>query len=336
MKENVLVTGGGGFLGKAIIKKLLKKKVSVKSFSRNYYSELEQLGVEQIQGDLQNLNQINTACKDCDLIFHVAAKPGIWGTWNEFYGINVTGTENVIKACNNNNISRLIYTSSPSVVFDGKDMEGVDENVPYPDKYEGFYPETKAIAEKIVLKQTSNNLKTIILRPHLIWGPEDNHVVPGIISRAKKLKKVGRHDDLTDTIFIDNAADAHILAAEKLKANASLSGNIYFISQDDPVSKWYMADKFLEAAGLSPIKGKVSAKTAYIAGSVFEFLYSLFRIKKDPPMTKFAAKELATSHWFNISKAKKDLGYEPKVSIEQGLKQLKQWFDKKNAKIKFI
>lgn len=336
MKENVLVTGGGGFLGKAIIKKLLGKNFFVKSFSRKYYSELEQLGVKQIQGDLQYLNQINAACKDCDLVFHVAAKPGIWGTWNEFYGINVTGTENVIKACKNNNISRLIYTSSPSVVFDGKDMEGVDENVPYPDKYEGFYPETKAIAEKIVIQQTSKKLKTIILRPHLIWGPEDNHVVPGIISRAKKLKKVGRHDDLTDTIFIDNAADAHILAAEKLKANASLSGNIYFISQDDPVSKWYMADKFLEAAGLSPIKGRVSAKTAYIAGAVFEFWYSLFRIKKDPPMTKFAAKELATSHWFNISKAKEDLGYEPKVSIEQGLKQLKQWLDKKNAEIKFI
>ncbi|MCK5099322.1 MAG: NAD-dependent epimerase/dehydratase family protein [Desulfobacteraceae bacterium] len=333
MNEKVLVTGGGGFLGKAIVKKLLVKGFMVKSFSRNYYPGLDELGVEQIQGDLQNSNQIMDASKDCDLVFHVAAKPGLWGAWDDFYGVNVTGTRNVINACKKNKITRLIYTSSPSVVFNGKDMEGVDEAVPYPEKFEGYYSETKAIAEKLVIEESFENLKTIILRPHLIWGPEDNHVVPGIISRAKSLKKIGRLDDLVDTIYIDNAADAHIMAAEKLITNPLLSGSVYFISQDDPVSKWEIADKFLEAAGLSPIKGKVSAKTAYIAGVVCEFFYKIFKIKKDPPMTKFAAKELATSHWFDISKAKKELGYVPKVSIEQGLKQLKQWFEKENAKI---
>ncbi|MCK5310528.1 MAG: NAD-dependent epimerase/dehydratase family protein [Desulfobacteraceae bacterium] len=333
MKENVLVTGGGGFLGKAIVKKLLIKGFCVKSFSRNHYSELDKLGVKQIQGDLQNFNQIDDAFKDCDLVFHVAAKAGIWGRRDDFFGVNVIGTENVINACKNNKISRLIYTSSPSVVFDGTDMEGVDEQVPYPAKFEGYYPETKAIAEKLVVKETCEDLKTVILRPHLIWGPEDNHIVPGIIQRAKKIKKIGRLDDLVDTIYIDNAADAHILAAEKLKSDASISGNIYFVSQDKPVSKWYIADKFLEAAGLPPIKGRVSARTAYIAGAVFEFIYSVFNIIKDPPITKFAAKEAAGSHWFDISKAKKELGYVPKVSIEQGLKQLKQWFEKENAEI---
>ena len=253
MNEKVLVTGGGGFLGKAIVKKLLVKGFMVKSFSRNYYSGLDELGVEQIQGDLQNPNQIMDASKDCDLVFHVAAKPGLWGTWDEFYGVNVTGTRNVINACKKNKITRLIYTSSPSVVFNGKDMEGVDEAVPYPEKFEGHYSETKAIAEKLVIEESFENLKTIILRPHLIWGPEDNHVVPGIISRAKSLKKIGRLDDLVDTIYIDNAADAHIMAAEKLITNPLLSGSVYFISQDDPVSKWEMADKFLDAAGLSPI-----------------------------------------------------------------------------------
>ncbi len=331
MKEKVLVTGGGGFLGKAIVKKLIKKGLFVRSFSRHYYRDLDKLGIEQIQGSIGNLKQIQSACKGIDLVFHVAAKPGIFGLWDDFFDVNVLGTKNVVKACIEHNISRMVYTSSPSVIFDGKDMEGVDETTPYPDKYEGFYPETKAIAEKIVIKNSKKNLKTIILRPHLIWGPGDNHVVPGIINRAGKLKKIGRLDDLIDTIYIDNAADAHILAAEKLKLNGELSGRIYFISQDEPVSKWYMADNFLKAAGLEPIKGHISARTAYMAGIVFESIYSFLRIKKEPPMTKFAAKELATSHWFDITKAKQELGYNPKVSIEQGLVKLKQWFEENNV-----
>ncbi|MCD4741513.1 MAG: NAD-dependent epimerase/dehydratase family protein [Desulfobacteraceae bacterium] len=331
MNEKVLVTGGGGFLGKAIVKKLLKKGCSVKSFSRNNYSDLDKLGVDQIQGDLRNLNQVKDACNNCDIVFHVAAKPGLWGTWDEFFGVNVTGTKNIITACKQHKISRLIYTSSPSVIFNGKDMEGVDENTPYPEKFEGYYSETKAMAEKIVVKETAYDLKTIILRPPFIFGPEDNHIMPSIIERAKKLKKIGKVDDLVDFIYIDNAADAHILAAEKLKSNSSLSGNIYFISQDHPVSKWDMADQYLAFAGLPSIKGRVSGSTAYYVGAVFELIYRIFRIKNAPPITRFAAKEAATSHWFNISKAKKELGYVPKVSIEEGLEKLKKWFEKQNA-----
>jgi nucleoside-diphosphate-sugar epimerase len=188
------------------------------------------------------------------------------------------------------------------------------------------YPETKAIAEKLVCKASKKRLNTIIIRPHMIWGPEDNHIVPAIIKRADKLKIIGPKDDLVDTVYIDNAADAHILASQKLFENPSLSGNIYFISQDEPVSKWQMANGFLDAAGLPPIKGHVSARTAYIAGSIFEFIYKLFHIKKEPPITKFAAIEAATSHWFNISKAKKELGYYPKISTKEGLKRLKLWF----------
>ena len=324
--KNVLVTGGGGFLGKAIVKKLVKKNLAVTSFSRNFYPDLENLGVLQIQGDLADKNAVAKAVRNIDSVFHVAAKPGIWGSFEDFFQANVTGTENVIFACLDNNIKQLIYTSSPSVIFDENDMENVDESASYPEKYLAPYPETKAMAEKLVKSAAKKGLTTIIIRPHLIWGPEDNHMVPGIINRANKLKRVGRKDDLVDTIYVDNAADAHILASQKLIENPSLSGNIYFVSQDEPVSKWEMANAFLDAAGLPPINGHVSAKTAYIAGSIFEFVYKLFRLKKEPPITRFAAKELATSHWFNISRAKKDLGYTPKVSTQEGLRRLKQWF----------
>ncbi len=324
--KNVIVTGGGGFLGKAIVKKLLEKQINVTSFSRTFYPELEKMGVEQIQGDLVNRTDVETALDKIDVVFHVAAKPGIWGPYETFFQANVTGTQNVISACLKNKVKQLIYTSSPSVIFDEFDMENVDESVSYPEKYLAPYPETKAMAEKLVRNAVKKGLNAIILRPHLIWGPEDNHLVPGIIRRAKTLKRVGRKDDLVDTIYVDNAADAHILAFEKLLENPSLSGNVYFVSQDEPVSKWTMANAFLNAAGYPPIKGHISAKTAYIAGSIFEVVYKLLQIKKDPPMTRFAAKELATSHWFNISKAKKELGYIPRVSTEQGLKKLKLWF----------
>lgn len=325
--ERVAVTGGGGFLGKAIVKKLLLKNIQVTSFSRGYYPELDQMGVTQIQGDLADFEAVSKALKNVDTVFHVAAKAGVWGEYEDFHQANVVGTRHVIEACRKNQVKVLVYTSSPSVIFDDSDMENIDESVPYPEHYLDPYPETKAMAEKLVRKAAGEGLLSIVLRPHLIWGPEDNHIVPGIINHAKSLKKVGRTDDLVDTIYVDNAADAHVLAMEKVAADPSLSGNVYFISQDDPISKWDMADAFLDAAGLPPIQGHVSAKTAYMAGTFFEWFYRLLGIKKEPPMTRFAAKELATSHWFDISRAKKDLGYSPVVSTEEGLKRLKKWFE---------
>lgn len=322
---NALVTGGGGFLGKALVRKLVDKGETVFSFSRSRYSELDKLGVSQIQGDLTDAGAVANALKGMDTVFHTAAKPGIWGDYDEYFRINVTGTVHVIDACMKNKVGQLIHTSSPSVVFDDKDMHGANEFVSYPDKYLAPYPETKALAEKEVIKAAGKGLSVIILRPHLIWGPEDNHLLPGIISRASRLKIIGPDNDLVDTIYVDNAADAHILAAEKLSQNPDLSGNIYFISQDAPISKWTLANAFLAAAGLPPIKGHVSGNTAYAAGWLFEFIYRTLGIKRDPPMTRFAAKELATSHWFDISRAKNDLGYVPKISTREGLKRLEAW-----------
>ena len=324
--EHVLVTGGGGFLGKAVVKKLLQKKYSVTSFSRHHHRSLAQMGVAQIQGDLTDADAVSDAVKGMDTVFHVAARPGVWGPYAAYFAVNVTGTRHVIAACRSRGVARLIYTSSPSVIFDGSDMENVDESVPYPKNYLAPYPETKAMAEKRVLKAAGQGLDVIILRPHLIWGPEDNHLVPRIIQRAGRLKIVGRTDDRVDTIYVDNAALAHVLAAEKLEENPSLSGNIYFISQNEPISKWEMANAFLKAAGLPPIRGRVSARTAYMAGWLFEKIYTLLRIEKEPPMTRFVAKELATSHWFDITRAQKELGYDPEISTQEGLKRLKDWF----------
>ncbi|MCP4671284.1 MAG: NAD-dependent epimerase/dehydratase family protein [Desulfobacula sp.] len=327
-----MVTGGGGFLGKAIVKRLLKKNYNVTSFSRNFYPELDTIGVRQIQGDIAKKNIVLNAFKKIDAVFHVAAKAGMWGPFEEFFQANVIGTKNVISACLKNDIKQLIYTSSPSVVSDKKEKVNIDESAPYPKKYLTPYSETKAKAEQLVKQASDKNLKTIIIRPHLIWGPGDNHLVPRLIKRAKRLKRIGPEDCLMDTIYIENAADVHVLASEKLVKNHSLSGNTYFVSQDKPIAPWDMVDAVLDAAGLPPVKGHVSTRTAYMAGAVFEFIYKLFHCKTDPPITRFAAIELGASHWFNISKAKKDLGYYPKISTKEGLKILKLWFQKMEIK----
>jgi nucleoside-diphosphate-sugar epimerase len=322
--QKVLVTGGGGFLGKAIVKLLLEKKCRVRSFSRSYYPELASMGVEQFQGDIADKTSVEKACKEIDLVFHVAAKAGVWGKYFDYYRTNVTGTQNIIEACKKNNVSKLIYTSSPSVIFNGTDMEGVNESCPYPSKYNAYYPKTKALAEQAVIA-ASNNLLTVILRPHLIWGPEDSHIVPRIISRANQLVIVGNGKNVVDTIYIDNAAYAHILAAEKLDENPGISGNIYFISQGKPVLLWEMINNILKAGGLPPIKRSISHKAAWVIGAIFELVYNTINIKNEPVMTRFVANELAKSHWFDISAAQNDLGYIPMVSTEEGLKRLKAW-----------
>lgn len=326
--QKVLVTGGGGFLGGAVVRRLIKRGDVVRSFSRGFYPELASLGVEQIQGNITDKKAVEKATEGMDLVFHIAAKPGVWGDYADYFQPNVIGTKNIIAACVKHNVSRLVYTSSPSVVFNGTDMEGVDESTPYPDRFHAPYPATKAIAEKYVVAAASERLKTIILRPHLIWGPGDNHLVPRIIARAKRLVRIGSGKNLVDTIYIDNAADAHILAADKLDENPELSGSIYFISQGDPLPLWEMVDGILKAAGLGPVKRSMPHKTAWLIGTFLEMIYKGFKIKKEPPMTRFVANELATAHWFDISAAKTDLGYVPKVSTAEGLCRLKNWLEK--------
>jgi nucleoside-diphosphate-sugar epimerase len=325
----VLVTGGGGFLGNAIITRLVEKKYHVRSFSRNRYPELSSMGIEQIQGNICKKTQIEHALRGIDLVFHTAAKAGIWGDYSDYYRTNVTGTQNVIAGCKKHHISRLIYTSSPSVVFNGSDMEGVNESVPYPATYPAHYPQTKAIAEQYVIKAASQGLMTIILRPHLIWGPGDKHFVPRIITRANRLVRVGNGKNLIDTVYIDNAAEAHVLAAEALEKNPKLSGNIYFISQGDPIPLWDMINHILKAGGLAPVSRSMPRSMAWLIGVMLELVYRSFNFSKEPRMTRFLADELAKAHWFDISAARKDLGYIPRISIKEGLRRLETWLQNK-------
>ncbi|MBL7180037.1 MAG: NAD-dependent epimerase/dehydratase family protein [Pseudomonadota bacterium] len=323
--QRILVTGGGGFLGGAIVRLLKQRGDAVRSFSRGFHSELETLGVDQIQGDIRDQKAVEQALKGMDLVFHVAAKAGIWGEYSDYYQTNVAGTRNVIAAGIKHKIPRLVYTSSPSVIFNGTDMEGVDESVPYPHRFHAHYPKTKALAEQLIVNAAVDGLLTIILRPHLIWGPRDTHLVPRIIQRAKRLKRVGNGKNLVDTIYIDNAAEAHVMAADCLETNPGLSGNIYFISQGQPVPVWDMINAILRAAGLDPVRRSISHQTAWLVGAFLEIVYKAFHLKGEPQMTRFLADELATDHWFDISAARRDLGYVPRITTEEGLRRLEHW-----------
>ena len=325
--RRILVTGGGGFLGWAVVRKLLEKGALVRSFSRRSYSLLATADVDQVQGDIGDPQAVAAACRGVDTVFHIAAKAGVWGPASDFHRTNVVGTRNVIAACRNGSAEVLVYTSSPSVVFDGKDMEGVDESVPYPDRYPAPYPQTKAQAEREVVSASRTGLKTIVLRPHLIWGPGDTHLVPRIIGRARHLRRIGDGRNRVDTVYIDNAADAHIMAAENLAIRPELSGRIYFISQGEPMPLWEMVDAILEAAGLPPVRRSMARRTARLIGTVMEMLYRFFRLENEPPMTRFVAEELATSHWFDIGAARRDLGYRPAVSTAEGLRRLARWLE---------
>ena len=330
--ERVLVTGGGGFLGGAIVKRLVKRGDHVRSLSRKFYPELETMGVEQIQGDIADLTVATRACEEIDIVFHVAAKPPPWGKYKDYYQTNVVGTENVIEGCNRQTVARLVYTSTPSVVFDGTDMEGADESLSYPAEHNAYYPKTKALAEQQVVKAATHDLGTVVLRPHQIWGPGDPHFVPRLIARAKELKQIGNGKNLVDTTYIDNAADAHLLAADRLAENPAISGNKYFISQDEPIPAWDMINAILNAAGLAPVSGSISYRTAWTIGAALEFIYRFWGIAKEPKMTRFLADAVAKSHWFDISAAKRDLGYAPQISTAEGLGRLEEWL-KNTAKV---
>lgn len=321
-----LVTGGGGFLGGAIVKALLKRGDTVKTIQRGQYSWLNDLGVETIQGDLTRLDDINAAASGCDIVFHVAAKAGVWGDYDDYYQANVIATKNVLEACRINNVHYLVYTSTPSVVFDGKNEEGINESAPYVKDFFNAYQKTKAEAEQLVINANNVNLKTVSLRPHLIWGPGDPHLVPRIINRAKagRLKLVGNENNKVDSCYIDNAAQAHLLAADCLQSSGVCAGKVYFISNDEPISMSDLINKILTVAGLSEVNKRVPENVAYFAGLILEKIYTLLNRKNEPIMTRFVARQLSTSHWFDLSAAKQDLGYQPRISIDEGMKRLKQ------------
>jgi nucleoside-diphosphate-sugar epimerase len=332
--KKALVTGGGGFVGQVIVKMLTERGVVCRVIGRNSYPEIEAIGAECVIGDICDPDIVTAATKNIDTVFHVAALAGIWGSWEKYYETNVLGTRNVIDGCRINNISRLIYTSTPSVVFNQQDIIGGDETLPYATHFLCNYAKSKVMAEKHILAANCESLLTCAIRPHLIWGPGDPHLIPRLIEsgRKKKLKIVGTGDNVVDISYVDNVAHGHILAAHNLATIQTAAGNAYFIGQEKPVTLWNWINSLFSRLKIPEVNSSITYPAAYKIGGLLEFIYLLCRVKKEPKMTRFLAQQLSKSHYFSHKNAHEDFGYSPIVSTEEGLERVIEWVEKYEQK----
>lgn len=329
MTARVLVTGYGGFLGAAICRQLLELGFAVRGLARSVYPDLLKLGVQAIQGSVSSAECCREACRDCDAIVHTAAKAGVWGKWQDYYEVNTAATERLVQAAKAAKVRAFVHTSSPSVTFDGKHQSGVDETVAYPTQWLCHYPQTKALAEQIVLAApTDGTLLACALRPHLIWGLHDPHLFPRVIERTRsgRLRRVGTGKNLIDVVHVENAAQAHVLAVQQLLAgNQQVNQQAFFVTDGAPVECWQWISRIIETAGQQIPKRSISFKAAYRIGAILEAVYTVSLVRAEPPMTRFVAAQLALDHYFSIDKARRLLGYKPAVNVDAEFERCGAW-----------
>lgn len=319
----VLVTGGAGFLGRAVVRRCLDRGWRVRVLGRTPPGGELAGRVEFHRGDIGDGATVDTAVRGCDYVFHVAAKAGVWGRWEDYVRVNIEGTRNVIEACETHGVKALVHTSTPSVVFNGEAFRGADESLPYGGNWLCAYAETKAAAEALALAAASERLKVCALRPHLIWGPGDPHIFPRLLARARagRLRIVGDGRNKVDVTHVDTAADAHLGALDALLAGRA-NGKAYFLSQGEPVNLWEFINRLLVGAGEKPVSRRISLRAAYWLGAALEGAWTLFRLRGEPPMTRFVAVELAKDHWYDVAAARRDLGLRPAVDTWAELDRL--------------
>ena len=327
----VLVTGGTGFLGSRLVERLLSAGRTVTVLGRTPSPELEARGVRFVRASLDDAAAVRAACAGIGTVFHVAAKVGVWGRYDDFFRTNVLGTRALLEGCRTEGVSRLVFTSTPSVVYNGRDLAGADESLPLTTNCPSAYPLTKAIAEREVLAANSPTLRTVALRPHLIWGVGDPHLVPRLLAkaRARRLRIVGSGKNRVDMVHVENAVDAHLAAEAALEGSAA--GRAYFITNDEPVLLWEWINGLLRALGEPGVTKQISLGVASFVGACCEAAWRTLPLAGEPPLTRFVAAELAKDHWFDITAAKRDLGYAPRVSMAAGTAELIEHLKKSAA-----
>lgn len=320
----VLVTGGGGFLGRYMVELLVARGDEVRVLCRGAYPFLDELGVEVHRGDVADPATARRACEGRDLVFHVAAKAGFWGPYDGYFQANVVGSRNIVAGCKAAGVEKLVYTSTPSVVVGRQDLRGVDESCPVPDHHDSPYGATKAIAEREVLAAHGDDLLVAAIRPHLIFGPRDNHIVPRLVDRARagKLVMVGDGTNQVTVNYVENVAAGHLQLADALAPDAPCAGKVYFVGQPEPVNLWDFVNRILEGFGIPRLERRLPLGVASTLGLGMELGYRILGLSGEPRMTRWLAHELATDHWFDCSAATRDWGYEAAVSTDEGLARL--------------
>ena len=307
-------------MGQAIVRRLLARGDAVRSFGRSPQPLLETAGVDVRCGDLASAEDVHRAVEGVDAVFHVAARAGVWGSWESYHTPNVLGTRNVVAACRAQGTPRLVYTSTPSVVFNGKPIRGSGPEMPYGQNWLCHYAHTKAIAEKEALAANSETLAVVALRPHLVFGPGDPHLLPRVLQsiRAGRLKIVGEGQNQVDVSYVEDVATAHLNALDAL-ASGACAGKAYFVSQGEPVQLWPWLNQVLAGLGRPPLTKRIPLPLAYAAGTLAEGLWKLAGKAGDPPITRFAAVELAKDHYFNLEPTYRELGYRPEWTMDRAL-----------------
>jgi nucleoside-diphosphate-sugar epimerase len=310
----ILVTGGTGFLGQHLARALLTREYGVRIAGRDMSTsqELIAAGAQPIVADLRDGAAIMAACAGVDAVFHVGALSAPWGNRRDFFAINVDGTAHVIDGCRAHNVQRLIYVSSPSVLFDGKDQHDLTDDAPYPRRFATVYSLTKKLGEDLV---NQSGLATVTLRPKAIFGPGDRALLPRLVDAARRgrLPQIGNGRNLVDLTYVDNVVHALVLALDAHGA----PGNTYTITNDEHVPLWNMIKTVLRRLGINDQLRRVPLPAALAAATLMEAHAVV--TKQEPTLTRYTAAILGRTQTYNISAAKRDLGYEPLVAVTEGV-----------------
>jgi 2-alkyl-3-oxoalkanoate reductase len=320
----VLVTGATSLLARTAAEILLARGDDVVCLQRGQSS----LAAEQVSADIRDSTAVQRAAVGCDAIIHAAAKVGVVGSWDEYRAINVDGTNNILAAARTAGIERIVYVSSPSVAHGGDALAGLGAEPPVLGRKNAFYAESKAMAEQAALAANTNDLAVVAIRPHLVWGPGDAQLVGRIVDRAKngRLALVGGGAALIDTTYITNAAESLVTALDRVRPGAACSGRAYVIANGEPRPIRDLIAGICAAANVPFAPRDVPLAIAKVAGSVVERTWKITRRTTEPPLTRFLAEQLGTAHWFDPRPAKDDLGWTPRITIDQGLQALAAWF----------
>lgn len=316
----ILLTGATGFLGQAIAASLLEKDHRVRAIVRKESRELATLGVEQRFGQITAFEDVCAAADGCDAIVHSAGCSDPLVSIEQLHDANVRSTECMLGACELAGVPRLLLTSCANVVIGQSDVENADERQAYPPQWISAYPHTKALAEQRVLAANGERLATCVLRPHLLWGAGESRLLPALLDLAGrgKLRFFGEPDKKIDPCHIDNAAHAHALAVDKLEPGAAIAGKAYFISQGEPMTIENFLNALLRAGGFPPEHRRMNSITA-------RALATAARAGADgssPLVNPYLLDLFSRASWFNLTAAKRDLGYAPTLSTAEGMSRL--------------
>ncbi|KAI8609575.1 3beta-hydroxysteroid dehydrogenase [Chytriomyces sp. MP71] len=329
-KDKWLVVGGCGFLGRAIVDQLLARNESVAVFDLRQGFDDDR--VEFFTGDLTKRADVDAAVKGRTVVIHTASPPH--GLRPQVYiDVNVHGTRNVIDACIAAGVTKLVYTSSAGVVYNGGSLIHADESIPYCEKHVDTYNETKAAGEAMLLQANGRQgLATCAIRPSAIFGPRDGQALVTMIQVVKEGKcgvQIGNNEALMDFTYVDNAAYAHILAGQKMTADNGIGGEAFFVTNDSPVFSWdFMKMVYTEYGAKNALRFILPMPVAILLATIVEFFVLLLSPIKTihPTFTVFRMKMLGNNKYHSIEKAKRLLGYKPLVPLGEGIKRGVQWF----------